>query len=303
MKTHYSFSIQGHPKMRLDRYLLEHLPKTISRSKLHRLFDEGKVLVNGEVVRPHLRIFEGQTIELTCPAPSPSHPDLLPESIPLENVFEDPYLLVIDKPAGMVVHPAVGNWSGTLVNALLFHAKELSSLNGPFRAGIVHRLDKGTSGLLVCAKKDSAHQALAEQFETKEMKRTYLALVQGIVQFDEGFIDRPLGRSRRDRKKFEVQYTEGKKAVTRYEVIQRLKDFTVLRLRLETGRTHQIRVHMASLGHPVIGDRTYGSAKGLERQALHAQTLSFIHPISKERLTFESPIPFDMKQLIEKGSL
>ena len=301
MKQNYSFSVHGRPPMRLDRYLLEHLPKAISRSKLHRLFDEGKILVNGKITKPHHRLAEGETVQLEYLIP-PSL-DLRPEALPLHIVFEDAYLLVIDKEAGMVVHPAAGNWSGTLVNALLYHAKELSTLNGPIRPGIVHRLDKETSGLLVCAKQDAVHKNLSEQFEGRLVKRTYLALVKGIVQFDEGVVDLPLGRSRSDRKKFSVCYMKGKEAVTHYEVIQRLKDFTVLRLKLDTGRTHQIRVHMAHLGHPIIGDHTYGSPRGLPRQALHAATLGFLHPVSKKLLEFESPIPEDMKRLIEKGSL
>ena len=300
MKTHYSFIIRGHPEKRLDRYLLEHLPKDFSRSKLHRLFKEGKVTVDGKSVRPHYRMKEGETVHLED---EPLSTELLPEPIPLSVIFEDPHLLVVDKPAGMVVHPAAGNWKGTLVHALLHHVRELSQVGGPLRTGIVHRLDKETSGLLVCAKNDAVHQALSQQFEEKTVKRTYLALVKGIVQFDEGRVDLPLGRSLRDRKKFAVRHIDGKKAVTHYEVLKRFKDFTMLKLTLETGRTHQIRVHMASLGHPVVGDRTYGSPKGLERQALHANTLGFLHPVTKKFCEFESPIPEDMKRLIEKGSL
>lgn len=301
MKQQFSFTIQGHPRKRLDLYLLEHLPKTFSRSQLHRLFKEGRIRINGKVSKPHHPVAEGETVQLDYE--TPSLPDVKPEPIPLRIVFEDSYLVVVDKEPGMVVHPAAGNWSGTLVNALLYHAKELSALSGPFRPGIVHRLDKDTSGLLVCAKNDFVHKDLAAQFERREAKRSYLALVKGIVQFDEGKIDLPLGRSRGDRKKFSVRYVEGKKAVTHYQVIERLKDFTVLRLKLDTGRTHQIRVHMAHLGHPIVGDRTYGSAKGLSRQALHAELLGFLHPVTKEYREFQSPLPEDMRQLIERGSL
>lgn len=302
MKQHYSFSVQGRPQKRLDRYLLDHLPKTISRSQLHRLFDEGKVLVNGKTGKPRHRLAEGETVELEY-LPSPPSPHVIPEEIPLAIVFEDPYLLVVDKPAGMVVHPAAGNWSGTLVNALLGHKRELSVVNGSLRPGIVHRLDKDTSGLLVCAKNDTVHKRLAEQFEKRSVRRSYIALVKGIVQFDEGVVDLPLGRSRTHRKKFSVRYTKGKRAVTHYQVLKRLEDFTLLRLTLETGRTHQIRVHMASLGHPILGDRTYGTAQGMARQALHAETLGFLHPVTQEFREFSSPIPTDMQQLIEKGSL
>ncbi len=301
MNKRYTFTVQERPLGRCDLYLMEHLPKTFSRSQLRRLFKEGKVWVNGELTKPHRRLSKGETVEVEWTVrPEPA---VAPENIPLKIVYEDSHLIVIDKAPGMVVHPAAGNWSGTLVNALLYHAKELSSVNGPFRPGIVHRLDKETSGLLVCAKNDVVHRALARQFEERTIKRNYLALVMGVVRFDEGVIDLPLGRSRSNRKKFAVQPIEGKKAVTRYEVIQRFKEFTFLKLKLDTGRTHQIRVHLAHLGYPIIGDRTYGAAQGLLRQALHAQTLGFIHPVTEAFQQFESPLPDDMKRLIEKGSL
>ncbi len=300
--TKQTFSVQGQSRERLDRYLLRSLPEGFSRSRLHRLFDEGRVWVNGQKAKPHHRVAEGERIELEIvPAPEPAA--LLPEPISLKIVYEDPFLVVVDKPAGMVVHPAAGNWSGTLVNALLYHVKTLSSNSGPLRPGIVHRLDKETSGLLVCAKEEGVHTELSRQFEKREVKRTYLALVKGVVQFDQGKVALPLGRSRADRKKMSVRYLDGKEAVTHYEVIQRFKEFTFLRLKLDTGRTHQIRVHLAFLGHPVLGDRTYGKSHGLPRQALHAATLGFVHPVQKTFLSFESPLPEEMKTLIERGEI
>ena len=297
----YEFQVETAWKGRLDQFLVERFPKPVSRSRLKSLFDQGKVWMDGRLAKPHQPVKEDSHIVVEwLPAEVPK---IRPEPIPLKIVFEDSSLLVIDKQAGLVVHPAHGHGSGTLVNGLLAHANSLSSLGGPFRPGIVHRLDKDTSGLLVCAKNDEAHRALSLQFEKHTIQRTYLALVRGIVSFDEGRIDEPLGRSRTDRKRIAIRYVDGKKAVTHYRVLKRFKDFTLLELTLETGRTHQIRVHLAHLGHPILGDRTYGLSAHFPRQALHAARLGFEHPATKKFLSFESELPDDIQSLIQKGVL
>ena len=297
----YEFQVDAPWKGRLDQFLVERFPKPVSRSRLKSLFDQGKVWIDGRPAKPHQPVKEASRIVVEW-LPSEA-PQIQAEPIPLTIVYEDASLLIVDKPAGLVVHPAHGHWSGTLVNGLLAHANSLSSLGGPFRPGIVHRLDKDTSGLLVCAKKDDIHRSLALQFEKHTLLRTYLALVRGVVPFDEGKIDEPLGRSRTDRKRIAVRYVEGKEAVTHYRVLKRFKEFTLLELTLETGRTHQIRVHLAHLGYPIIGDRTYGTAAHFPRQALHANRLGFEHPVTKKFLKFESKLPDDMQRLVEKGVL
>ena len=286
---------------RLDKYLVEQLPKKFSRSFIQKLISESSVLLNNLPVKSHHKLNEGQVVEVTVPDATES--SITPENIPLNIVYEDDELLVLNKPAGMVVHPAPGNWSGTLVNALMAYCKRLSGIGGVAKPGIVHRLDKGTSGLLVVAKTDSAHANLAKQFKSKTIKRVYVALARGTVQLDNGTIQTPIGRSIRDRKRMAVNAVSTKTAITRYKVLERFKDCTLLELTLGTGRTHQIRVHMSYIGHPLLGDEQYGSKGDFPRPALHAKTIGFIHPVTKKYMEFTSDLPEDMKGLITKKRL
>ena len=288
---------------RLDKFVVGALAKKFSRTFIKKLIDGAHVAVNQSRTNAHHRVSEGELIVITVPEPKSM--ELLPENIPLEVVYEDKDLLVVNKPAGMSTHPAGPHLTGTLVNALLSHCKDLSGIGGVLRPGIVHRLDKETSGLLVVAKNDDTHINLSNQFRNRTIKKTYIALVRGIVQLDNGRIELPIARRKKDVTKMGVSFVGEKKknAITDYKVFKRLKGFTVLELSLETGRTHQIRVHMAHLGHPVIGDKLYGSARGLSRQALHAKTLGFFHPATKKFMEFESELPKDMADLIAKGKL
>jgi len=281
---------------RLDRYIVERL-SGLSRSFVQKLASEGGILVNGEPAKNHHKINAGEVVDISIPEPVAS--TIKAEKIPLDIVYEDRDLLVVNKPAGMVVHPAPGNYSGTLVNALLAHCKDLSGVGGVLKPGIVHRIDKGTSGLLVVAKNDSSHKALAGQFKAKTIKRVYWAVVKGVVRFDNGIVELPIGRSARDRKKMAVKSEDGRDAVTRYKVLERFKDSTLLELTLGTGRTHQIRVHMSHIGHPVLGDEEYGSRSRIGRPALHAKTVGFTHPGTKKYLEFTSELPDDMRKLID----
>ena len=298
----------GHAGWRLDRALADSAP-TLSRERLKTLIRAGAVEADGTAVRdPALKVKGSETYELKVPDPELAHN--VPQDIPLVIPFEDEHLLVVDKPAGLVVHPAAGNREGTLVNALLHHcAGRLSGIGGVARPGIVHRIDKGTSGLLVVAKTDVAHEGLAKQFAAHSIDRRYLAIVGGIPKAGEGMIDAPLARSAHDRKKIAiVQGSRGKRAVTRWKRLKVLKEAALVECRLETGRTHQVRVHMASLGHPLLGDPVYGRGKSVhrqllnqldfERQALHAAGLGFTHPVTKTRLSFESALPSDMQELL-----
>ncbi len=306
----------GKERERVDLFLVHHV-ENATRSKVQSAVKEGRVLVNGKQVRSSYKISPGDVVNVTIPSPSP--PDIAPEPIPLDIRFEDDSLLVVQKPAGMVTHPAYANYSGTLVNALLYHFGEgLASAGDPARPGIVHRLDKDTSGLLVVAKDDSSHARLAQQFSRHTIVREYWAIVWGLFPRDRrsGVIEAALGRSKSDRKKIAVT-TSGKEAVTEYEVIEEFEYLTLLRLKLRTGRTHQIRVHLHHIGHPVFGDPTYGgrrilaekAGKGLKqevqhllkiipRQALHAKTLGFLHPVTREEITFDSELPEDMREVL-----
>lgn len=286
---------------RLDIFLADRFKKKHSRSFIKKLIDENKILVNNKKVKAHHPVNGMDNISIEIPEAQPI--TVKPEKIDLDIVYEDGDLVVVNKPAGLVVHPAPGNYSGTLVNALLYHCKDLSGIGGSLRPGIVHRLDKDTSGLIVVAKSDLAHRSLSKQFKTRRIKRIYIALVKGIVQLDNGIIELPIGRHALDRKKMDVKFTDSREAVTQYKVLKRFKDFTMLELKLRTGRTHQIRVHMAHIGHPLAGDTAYGSAKGLARQALHAKTLGFTHPRTKEVMEFDSNIPLDIQEVIERGRL
>lgn len=285
-------------EMRLDVFLAQENPE-LTRSRVQKLIREARVTVNGLPARASYRLRPGDQVTLTVPPPV--LPQVLPEPIPLDIYYEDEELLVTHKPAGMVVHPAVGNYRGTMVNALLYHCTSLSGVNGILRPGIVHRLDKDTAGLLMVAKNDRAHQFLAGQLQEHKVKRVYTALVFGNVQHDQGTISLPVGRHPVERKKMAVTTRGGKPAVTHYLVRRRYGRYTLLELRLETGRTHQIRVHLAAIGHPVVGDRVYGRARshlGLTGQFLHAHTLGFIHPAGFW-LEFHAPLPLLFRQVLE----
>ena len=283
----------------------------LTRSAAARLIEEGAISVDGRAVAKNYKLRPGDTVDILLPEPVPT--EAQPEDIPLDVVFEDEDIIVINKPTGMVVHPAAGNETGTLVNALLHHcAGSLSGIGGVVRPGIVHRIDKDTSGLLVAAKNDAAHNSLAEQLKTHEVGRVYYALVIGNLREDKGTVNAPIGRHPRDRKKMAVLSAgEGtaRDAVTHYEVLERFRGYCLVRCVLETGRTHQIRVHMAHLGHPLVGDLTYGGGKTkfeaanqslISGQCLHAKELKLTHPRTGERMNFSCPLPAEMETLIEK---
>ncbi|MDD6478521.1 MAG: RluA family pseudouridine synthase [Oscillospiraceae bacterium] len=276
---------------RLDVYVSE--IAEISRSRAVSLIEAGNVLLNGKTASKNAKLNFGDTISVTLP--DLEAPKAEPENIPIDIVYEDDDLLVVNKPKGMVVHPAAGHYSGTLVNAILWHCGDsLSGINGVLRPGIVHRIDKNTSGLLMIAKNDNSHQFLAEQIKEHSFTREYEAVVYGNFKEDEGIVNAPIGRHPTRRKEMTVTDKNSRNAVTHYHVLNRLNGFTHLRLRLETGRTHQIRVHMAHIGHPVAGDDVYGPKKvitALNGQCLHAKKLGFLHPTTKEFLEFESELP------------
>lgn len=288
---------------RIDRFLADILQRRLSRTFIKKLIEGERVLVNGSPTSAHRAVSAGDRVRLEIPEPEPLN--LKPENIPLDIVYEDRDLLVINKPAGISVHPAGKRLTGTLVNALLYHCNGLSGIGGVLRPGIVHRLDKETSGLLVVAKTDNAHKGLSDQFRNRTIKRKYIALVKGIVQLDNDRIDLPIARRKKDVTKMGISFTDErrKSAVTNYRVLKRFKDFTMLEVALETGRTHQIRVHLSDMGHPVMGDRMYGSGSGLNRQALHAKTLGFFHPAKNKFMEFDSEIPVDMQGLIKRGGV
>lgn len=299
---------------RIDKFLTREI-SNVSRTRIQQLIDAKFVLINGKSVKSSYKIVPGEKIEVTLPRPEKT--EVIPENISLDILYEDEFLLVINKPAGMVVHPAIGNRTGTLVNALLYHCQDLSGINGELRPGIVHRLDKDTSGLLVAAKDDVTHRYLSSQFSNRTISRNYVALVWGHLKKRRGKIETFYGRSPKNRKKMAV-LPEGKIAITNYQTLEVVPLLSLVSLKLETGRTHQIRVHMSHLGHPVFSDHLYGgrnrrlgslSTKDrqiaaqyleyLQRQALHAQTLSFIHPKTKKGQEFNSPLPEDMLSLLQ----
>ena len=287
------------PNFRLDYFLAQELETVLSRTKIKQLIDGGFVQLNGAAAKAHSRVKSGDQIsvrfELKREEP------LGAEDIPVEIVHEDEDIIVVNKRAGMVVHPGCGNPKGTLVNALLHHTKFLSVLGDPIRPGIIHRLDKDTSGLIVIAKNDLAHRLIADQFKRHEVDKRYWVVVKGVVQHDEMRSDEPLGRSIMHRKKVTVRSDGGKPSVTHFRVLKRFKNTTLLEARPETGRTHQIRVHLRNLGYPVLGDSVYGVAwPHIERQALHAKELGFIHPKSKKKLLFRSELPDDMALLLTR---
>ncbi len=294
-----TFEFVAKEKKRIDVLISEEF-ESISRSYAKRLIEEGNVLVNSEAVKSNYKTKEGDVISVTEEEPSPIEAE--PEDIPINVVYEDEDVLVVNKPRGMVVHPAVGNERGTLVNAALFHCgNTLSGINGKFRPGIVHRIDKDTTGLLVIAKNDEAHKCLTEQLSDRSLSRVYYTLVNGNVKEDEGSIEAPIGRNPKDRKQMAI-VKDGRYALTHFFVEERFSTYTLLKCKLATGRTHQIRVHMKHIGHSVVGDKTYGIKNErftLEGQLLHAGEISFIHPRSGEKVTFSCPIPEDFSHVLD----
>jgi len=287
---------------RLDAALAK-LEPSLSRAHVRRLIEEGAVTLSGERVKPAHRLRGGERISGAVPEAKPT--ELVAEALPLAILWQDADVAVIDKPAGLVVHPAPGHSHGTLVNALLHHCRDLSGIGGELRPGIVHRLDKDTSGVLVVAKNDAAHRSLAAQFKVHSVLREYLALVRGAPRAAQGTIEAAIGRHPTDRKRMSTRTRRGRAAVTHYRVEERLRAASLLRLRLETGRTHQVRVHLASIGVSILGDPVYGGGRaqgqelGLSRQALHAAVLGFVHPRTGEALRFESPLPADLVRALE----
>lgn len=270
-----------------------------SRTQISNWITDGIVKVNGETVKAKYKVKAGDVVEIIVPEAEPL--DVIAENLALDIVYEDADVLVVNKPKGMVVHPAPGHMTGTLVNGLMYHCKDLSGINGILRPGIVHRIDKDTSGLLMVAKNDVAHESLVEQLVNKTVTRKYTALVHGHIAHDKGTIDAPIGRDQKDRQKQAV-VDKGKHAVTHFQVIERFGDFTLVECRLETGRTHQIRVHMNYIGFPLVGDPKYGPRKTIDfgGQVLHAGVLGFVHPTTDEYMEFEAPLPVDYVQLLEE---
>lgn len=287
--------------IRIDKYLSE-VCSDLSRSYLQKLLRSELIEVNGALVKSSFKVGAGDRISLEVP--EAVEPEILAEDIPLEVLYEDSDIILINKPKGMVVHPAAGHYSGTLVNALLHHCRgELSGINGVQRPGIVHRIDRDTTGVLVVCKNDFAHGSLAEQLKEHSITRRYYAIVHGNLKEDDGTVDAPIGRHPLDRKKMSINEKNGKEAVTHYHVLERFGKFTYVECRLETGRTHQIRVHMASIGHPLLGDEVYGPAKcpyKLRGQTLHAGVLGIVHPRTGEYMEFHAPLPEYFEELLEK---
>lgn len=291
-----------HYGIRIDRFLSEQLPEH-SRSYIQKLIKDGQVSIEGKAVKSNYKITGSEEIALLIP--DQVIPDILPEDIPLDILYEDQDLIVINKPKGMVVHPATGHYSGTLVNALMYHCKdELSGINGVMRPGIVHRIDRNTTGSLLVCKNDFAHNAIAEQLKVHSITRRYRAIVHGNLKDDQGTVDAPIGRHPIDRKKMAIEPRNGRDAITHYHVLERFGNYTYIECQLETGRTHQIRVHMSSIHHPIVGDDVYGPAKcpfsDLQGQTLHAQVLGFIHPRTGEYMEFSAPLPEYFENLLTK---
>ena len=286
---------------RIDKYLASLLPD-YSRSYIQKMIADGNVQADGRSLKANYRIRTGD--HLTVAAADPVIPEIVPENIPLDILYEDSDILVVNKPRGMVVHPALGHYSGTLVNAVMYHCRDdLSTINGVLRLGIVHRIDKDTTGVLVVCKNDIAHRKIAEQLSVHSITRRYRALVYNNIKEDTGTVDAPIGRMPNDRKKMGINYKNGRNAVTHYRVLERFGRYTYIECQLETGRTHQIRVHMTSIGHPLIGDTVYGPSRDpfhLGGQALHAMVLGFIHPTSGEYVEFQAPLPEYFQKLLQR---
>lgn len=286
--------------MRIDQFLCKCQPD-VSRSAIQKWIKDGNVLVQGKACKANYRINKGDTIALFVP--EPVEVSIQPQDIPLDILYEDKDLLIVNKPKGMVVHPAPGHPDGTLVNAIMYHCKEsLSGINGEIRPGIVHRIDQDTTGSLIVCKNDQAHIKIAEQIKVHSINRIYRGIVIGHPAEDEGLVHAPIGRNPNDRKKMAINEKNGKDAITHYRLLKRFKDYSYMEFKLETGRTHQIRVHMASIGHPLLGDVLYGPKKcpyKLQGQTLHAAVIGFVHPTSGEYLEVEAPLPDYFKYLLE----
>lgn len=283
---------------RIDKYLSSKLDNSFSRAKIQKLIDEELILVNDKVIKSSYKVSNGDVILITDKEEDMS---VKPEKMDIDIVYEDDDVMVINKKSGVVVHPAPGNYSGTLVNGLMYLSKDLSHVNGEFRPGIVHRIDKDTSGLLIVAKNDKAHRILAEELKEKKIKRKYIALVSGVINHDIGEIDAPIGRDPSDRKKMCVTSTNSKDAITHFRVLERYKNASLIECELETGRTHQIRVHMKYINHPVINDPVYGKNNhGEFGQLLHAKEITFTHPTTKEVMTFSCEVPEEFNKILEE---
>lgn len=295
------FTVENNGGTRVDRYLSEHMPD-MSRSYIQKIIKDGFVTISEKPVKANYRLSLSECIEVTIP--DLQEPEIEAEELPLDILYEDQDIIVLNKPKQMVVHPAPGHYSGTLVNGLMYHCgKELSGINGVMRPGIVHRIDMDTTGSLIVCKNDKAHQCIAEQLKEHSIKRVYYAIVHGVLKEDQGTVNAPIGRHPVDRKKMSIHCRQGKPAVTHYKVLERLQNYTFIQCELETGRTHQIRVHMASIGHPLLGDNVYGPAKcpikNLQGQTLHAKTLGIIHPRTGEYMEFNAPLPDYFENLLQ----
>lgn len=303
MERHCFTADIEHEDQRIDRYLTEMLPEQ-SRSFFQKLIRDGFVMVNHIIVKVNYRLKTGDIIEIDIPDAVPT--EIVPENIPLDILYEDDDLLIVNKPKGMVVHPAVGHSTGTLVNAIMYHCQgNLSGINGEIRPGIVHRIDKDTTGSLIICKNDEAHRNIAEQIKEHSVTRRYVGVVAGTFSEESGTVEGAIGRHPNDRKRMTINEKNGKPAVTHYRVLQTLKGASFMEFELETGRTHQIRVHMASISHPLLGDTVYGNSKNpykLQGQALHARTIGFIHPTTGEYIEVSAPIPEYMTELVRKLS-
>lgn len=302
MDTKRIITVTEGAQVRIDKYLAEAMPE-VSRSFIQKLLKDGKVLVDGKTAKANYKLSGKE--ELSISIPQQEEPDILPENIPLDILYEDRDLIVVNKPKGMVVHPAAGHYTGTLVNALMYHCRdELSGINGVMRPGIVHRIDRNTTGSLIVCKNDFSHNHIAAQLKEHSINRRYRAIVHGNIREDTGTVDAPIGRHRTDRKKMAIDMKNGRHAVTHYRVLERFGQYTYIECQLETGRTHQIRVHMSSIHHPILGDDVYGPAKcpfpGLQGQTLHAQVLGFIHPRTEAYIEFSAPLPDYFEQLLQK---
>lgn len=293
--------LESQAGIRIDKFLSDELPE-LSRSYIQKLIKDELITVNEKTVKANYKLDTGDLVVVE--QPTLKEPDILAEDIPLEILYEDSDLLIVNKPKGMVVHPSAGHYSGTLVNALMYYCKDdLSGINGVMRPGIVHRIDMDTTGSLLVCKNDFTHQHIAEQLKEHSIKRIYHAIVHGVIKEEEGTIDAPIGRHPIERKKMSINHKSGKEAITHYKVIQRFQNYTYIQCQLETGRTHQIRVHMASIRHPLLGDTVYGPAKcpfKLQGQTLHAKTIGIVHPRTGEYIEVDAPLPEYFSSLLKR---